>query len=80
MARNLTLAGALVFRRLRWRDLYDCLLTTGIITSFMLLLFATQKDLLTTTTALATALTTGLPVLMKLIGVFTERRADGERA
>src|SRR5215210_910550 len=27
-----TLAGALVFRRLRWRDLYDCLLTTGIIT------------------------------------------------
>lgn len=45
-----------------------------IITAFVLLLFATQKDLLTTTTALATALTTGLPVLMKLIGVFTERR------
>jgi len=46
-----------------------------IIVSFVLLLFATQKDLLTTTTALATALTTGLPVLMKLIGVFTERRS-----
>lgn len=47
-----------------------------IIISFLLLLFATQKDMLTTTTALATALTTGLPVLMKLIGSFTERRSD----
>jgi hypothetical protein len=45
-----------------------------IIISFLLLLFATQKDLLTTTTALATALTTGLPMIMKLIGAFTERR------
>jgi hypothetical protein len=49
-----------------------------IIISFVLLLFATQKDMLTTTTALATALTTGLPVLMKLVGVFTERRTDGK--
>ena len=49
-----------------------------IIISFLLLLFATQKDMLTTTTALATALTTGLPILMKLVGVFTERRADGK--
>jgi hypothetical protein len=49
-----------------------------IIISFILLLFATQKDMLTTTTALATALTTGLPVLMKLIGVFTERRGEGK--
>jgi len=49
-----------------------------IIISFILLLFATQKDMLTTTTALATALTTGLPVLMKLIGVFTERRVEGK--
>jgi len=47
-----------------------------IILSFLLLLFATQKDMLSTTTALATALTTGLPVLMKLIGSFTERRSD----
>ena len=45
-----------------------------VIISFLLLLFATQKDLLSTTTALATALTTGLPVIMKLIGVFAERR------
>lgn len=45
-----------------------------IISSLVLLLFATQKDLLTTTTALATALTTGVPVIMKLVGVFTERR------
>jgi len=49
-----------------------------IIISFLLLLFATQKDMLTTTTALATALTTGLPVLMKLIGAFTERRSDAK--
>ena len=49
-----------------------------IIISFLILLFATQKDMMTTTTALATALTTGLPVLMKLVGVFTERRADGK--
>jgi hypothetical protein len=48
-----------------------------IIVSFLLLLFATQKDLLTTTTALATALTTGLPVMMKLIGIFTEQRSGG---
>jgi hypothetical protein len=45
-----------------------------IIIAFVLLLFTTQKDLLSTTTALATALTTGLPVLAKLVGVFTERR------
>jgi hypothetical protein len=49
-----------------------------IIIAFILLLFATQKDMLTTTTALATALTTGLPVLMKLLGVFTERRTDAK--
>ncbi len=49
-----------------------------IIIAFILLLFATQKDMLTTTTALATALTTGLPVLMKLIGVFTERRTEAK--
>lgn len=45
-----------------------------VIISFLLLLFATQKDLLSTTVALATALTTGLPVIMKLIGVFAEKR------
>ena len=45
-----------------------------VIVSFLLLLFATQKDLLTTTTAFATALTTGLPMIMKLVGVFSEKR------
>ncbi|HEX2122618.1 MAG TPA: hypothetical protein VHL59_13340, partial [Thermoanaerobaculia bacterium] len=45
-----------------------------VIISFLVLLFTTQKDLLTTTTAVATALTTGLPVVMKLIGVFSEKR------
>jgi hypothetical protein len=47
-----------------------------IIISFLLVLFATQKDMLTTTTALATALTTGLPLLMKLVGAFAEKRSD----
>lgn len=47
-----------------------------VIVSFLLLLFVTQKDLMSTTTALATALTTGLPALMKLLGTFTERRLD----
>ena len=37
------LAGALVFRRLRWRDLYDCLLTTGIITSFIMLIVGAAR-------------------------------------
>jgi hypothetical protein len=49
-----------------------------IIIAFLIMLFATQKDMMTTTTALATALTTGLPILMKLVGVFTERRADAK--
>jgi hypothetical protein len=50
-----------------------------VIISFLILLFATQKDLLTTTTALATALTTGLPIIMKLIGVFSEKRGAPEQ-
>jgi tripartite ATP-independent transporter DctM subunit len=37
------LAGALVFRRLSWRDLYDCLLTTGIITSFIMLIVGAAR-------------------------------------
>lgn len=48
-----------------------------IIISFLLLLFATQKDLLTTTATLAAALTTGLPIIMKLVGVFAEKRMGG---
>lgn len=48
-----------------------------VIVAFLILLFTTQKDLMTTTTALATALTTGIPMLMKLLGVFTERRLEG---
>jgi hypothetical protein len=50
-----------------------------IIISFLLLLFGTQKDLLTTTTAIATALTTGLPVLMKLLGTFADKRAEAAK-
>lgn len=45
-----------------------------VILSMLLLLFATQKDLLTLTAGLTTAITTGLPVLAKLFGMFAERR------
>jgi hypothetical protein len=48
-----------------------------VIISFLLLLFATQKDLLTMTTAIATALTTGLPMIMKLVGTFADKWMDG---
>lgn len=37
------LTGALVFRRLSWRDLYQCLLTTGIITSFIMLIVGAAR-------------------------------------
>jgi C4-dicarboxylate transporter DctM subunit len=37
------LAGALVFRRLNWRQLYQCLLTTGIITSFIMLIVGAAR-------------------------------------
>lgn len=37
------IVGALVFRRLRWRDLYECLLTTGIITSFIMLIVGAAR-------------------------------------
>jgi hypothetical protein len=47
-----------------------------VIGTLLLLMFATQKDLLSATTALATVLTTGLPVLVKLIGMFTEHRME----
>ena len=47
-----------------------------LIVAFLLLLFYTQKDLMTTTTALVTAMTTGLPMLMKLLGALTEKRMD----
>ncbi|MSQ73809.1 MAG: TRAP transporter large permease [Betaproteobacteria bacterium] len=38
-----TLVGALVFRRLSWRDLYDCLLSTGVITSFIMLIVGAAR-------------------------------------
>lgn len=47
-----------------------------VIMAFLALLFGTQKDLLSSTAALATGLTTGLPMLVKLIGVFTEKRLE----
>ena len=37
------LVGAFVFRRLTWRDLYACLLDTGIITSFIMLIVGAAR-------------------------------------
>lgn len=39
-----------------------------------MLVFGTQKDLKEVTTAVVTGLTTGIPLIVKLLGVFTERR------
>ncbi len=47
-----------------------------VIISFLLLLFTTQKDLLTMTTGLAAALTTGIPVLVNFFGMITQRRLE----
>ena len=47
-----------------------------VVISFLLLLFATQKDLLTVTTGLAAAMTTGLPMLVNLFGVFAQKRTN----
>jgi hypothetical protein len=47
-----------------------------VVISFLLLLFTTQKDLLTLTTGFATAITTGLPILVNLFGMFTQRRLE----
>lgn len=46
-----------------------------VIVSVVLMIFATQKDLLNLTTGLVAALTTGLPAMVRLLGFFTERRA-----
>lgn len=45
-----------------------------VLLTIILLIFTTQKDLLNLTSTLATALATGLPAIVKLFGVLTERR------
>ncbi len=37
------LVGAFVFRKLSWRDVYECLLTTGVITSFIMLIVGAAR-------------------------------------
>lgn len=50
-----------------------------VLVTVVLLIFTTQKDLLNLTSGLAAALATGLPAIVKLFGVLTERRiAAGE--
>jgi len=45
-----------------------------VLVTVVLLIFTTQKDLLNLTSGLAAALATGLPAIVKLFGVLTERR------
>lgn len=45
-----------------------------VLVSVMIMIFATQKDLLNMTTGLVAALTTGVPAIVRLFGLFTERR------
>jgi len=47
-----------------------------IIVTFLILLFGTQKDVLTVSTTLATGLTSGIPLVIKLVGMMTERRLE----
>lgn len=46
-----------------------------VIVSSLVIIFATQKDMLNLATGLVAALTTGLPAIVRLFGFFTERRA-----
>jgi hypothetical protein len=47
-----------------------------VIVSTVILIFATQKDMLNLATGLVAALTTGLPAIVRLFGFFTERRSS----
>jgi hypothetical protein len=47
-----------------------------VIVTFLILLFGTQKDILTVSTTLATGLTSGIPLVIKLVGLVTERRLE----
>ena len=47
-----------------------------VVISVVILIFATQKDLLNLSTGLVAALTTGLPAIVRLFGFFTERRLN----
>ncbi|MCZ7658131.1 MAG: TRAP transporter large permease [Xanthobacteraceae bacterium] len=70
------LAGALVFRKLRFKDIYECLLNTGIITSFIMLIVGAARifsDLLASEAvpqkivALMTGLTSNDMLLLLLV-------------
>ena len=43
--------------------------------STVILVFATQKDMLNLATGVVAAVTTGLPAIVRLFGFFTERRS-----
>src|SRR5437773_12032616 len=58
----------------RWKDLRGAL---GILVlAFVLMLFATQKDLLSTAQGLATSITASVPLIIKLLGILGDRRTD----
>src|SRR5262249_2921753 len=52
-----------------------------IIVAFLLFVFGTQKDVMTVSTTLITAVTSGIPLMLKLVGTFSEQRSGAaERA
>jgi len=58
----------------RWKELRAALAI--LVLAGVLMLFATQKDLLTTVQGLVTSLTASVPLLIKLVGVLSDRRLD----
>jgi hypothetical protein len=58
----------------RWKDLRGALAI--LVVAFLLMLFATQKDLLSTAQGLATSLTASVPLIIKLLGLLGDRRGD----
>jgi hypothetical protein len=58
----------------RWKNLRGAL---GILVlAFIFMLFATQKDLLSTAQGLATSITASVPLIIKLLGMLGDRHAD----
>jgi hypothetical protein len=58
----------------RWKNLRGALAI--LVLAFVLMLFATQKDLLSTAQGLVTSLTASVPLIIKLLGLLGDRRTD----
>jgi len=58
----------------RWQELRGAIAI--VVLAAVLMLFATQKDLLTTVQGLVTSLTASVPLLIKLVGMLSDHRLD----